>query len=217
MTPGFIKYQRSLHEELMKLSHDEHVAFLDLLTTANYETTTTPRGDIVNRGQVLSSYAALANRWNVSIKRVRTILKTLRDTGLVTVSGTGQGKGRGTLLTVDNYAFTQGVGHSFGHETGQESGHDLGQPLNNTKKCEEDEESFSPFKHPSLTDIQNYDRLKDLHRDPVAFYNYHEPNWTDGNGQPIYDWRRYYARWTNPGNKKVDLSAQIDRVFGGGQ
>ena len=214
MTPGFVKYPRSLHRELMELPHDVHAAFLDLLCSANYERSETSRGECIERGQVLTSYAALSERWNVSIKRVRTILKTLQGMGLVTFRGTGRGKGMGTLISVENYAFTQDVGHSYGHNSGQESGHDLGQSLKKSKKMEEEKKSFIPFEHPTLEKIQAFDRTNELHRDPISFFYHHDPNWADGNGKAIYDWRSYYQNWTNPNSNKNDLSAQILRVFG---
>ena len=207
---GFVKLPRSLHQQLAKLPHDAYFAILDLLVTANYEASATSDGLVVKRGQVLTSLASLSDRWGVSVKRTRTILQILQGMDLVTITGTGRGKGRGTLLTLEFYASSQGEGQGNGQGIGHESGH----LLKKMKKGEEDKESFIPFAHPSLEEVKEYDRTNDLHRDPVSFFRFHNPAWTDGSGQPIYDWRKYYRNWCAP-PKQQSVSDQLERLFGG--
>ena len=122
-------------------------AWVDLLLMAAWsEHTRDFQGEPVHLegGQIVTSQRILANRWNVSHKRVRTFLRKVEKAEAIR---THQGAHGATLITICNYetyqSFSGEQGHTKGHKGGTrraQTGHRRGtqkEPSNskNTNKA----------------------------------------------------------------------------------
>ena len=69
--------------------------------------------------------------------------------------------------------------------------------INNTTK--------ESFKRPSLEEIENYIKEKDLNVDPKQFYDYFEVgNWKDSKGNQVKNWKQKLLTWNKYSVKKKD-------------
>ncbi len=91
-----------------KKPFDERSAWVDLILMANYE-----EGKDLKRGQVLTSYGELADRWRWSKSKVHRFIHKLQREKMVKIgpkrSGTENGTQSGTVLTIEKYAVYQSV------------------------------------------------------------------------------------------------------------
>ena len=112
---GFIKLPRSLLNEWRDILTPEEVGILIYLTAmANYENKTkkAPKGDQLQRGQLVISIRWFAERFNISKSKAERLLAKWENLGIIkrrTVFGTLSGTPTGTLITLEFYAFSQGV------------------------------------------------------------------------------------------------------------
>ena len=83
-----------------KKPFDERSAWIDLILMADYEQT-----EKLKRGQVLTSYGELADRWHWSRDKVRRFLATTFRTTMLTTNRTTNG----TTITIENYSVYQGA------------------------------------------------------------------------------------------------------------
>ena len=116
MGRGWIKLHRqSVDNPLYKVKpFDKWHAWEDILLSVCHEQQEFySKGELVKLepGQMITSYATLANRWGWSIGKVRRFLSTLTGTGMSTLTGTQNG----TVLTVENWAKFQGERHTNEH------------------------------------------------------------------------------------------------------
>lgn len=115
---GYIKIPRSLLNEWQDKLTNEEVGILIYLTAmANYERKPkrAPKGDYLQRGQLVISIRWFANRFGISKSKAQRMLSKWESLGIIkrkaipwTVSGTPSG----TLLTLEFYAFSQGARYS---------------------------------------------------------------------------------------------------------
>lgn len=98
-----------------KKPFDERSAWIDLILMADYEQT-----EKLKRGQVLTSYGELADRWRWSKSRVHRFIRKLQDKKMVKIeqnkSGTENGTQNGTVLTIEKYAVYQSVRNGMRNE-----------------------------------------------------------------------------------------------------
>ena len=112
---GFIKIPRALLNEWSDTLTAEEVGILIYLTAAaNYQDKPmpAPKGDLLERGQLVISLRTLAKRFGISKNKAARLLTKWERLGLIkrkTVSGTESGTYRGTLLTLEFYASSQGI------------------------------------------------------------------------------------------------------------
>lgn len=115
---GFIKVPRALlNEWLNDLPLDESMMLIHLMALANYEDKPkkAPKGDYILRGQLVTSVRSLATTFRISPSRMMRLLIKWEKRGYIkreTKSGTDSGTPSGTLLTLEFYAFSQGVRNS---------------------------------------------------------------------------------------------------------
>lgn len=115
---SYFRLPRSLLDAWRKdFTVEEIGALVLLMSKACYEDQTAPtaKGDLLKRGQLVVSIRGLAQSLQWSEKKVRLFLDKLKRTGW----GTQKGTRKGTLLTLDFYASSQGAGHTKGHKEGQ--------------------------------------------------------------------------------------------------
>lgn len=142
MSRGYIKLHRGWRESDGIENDADAMAWLWLLENAAWKDTTrrTHKGEQVpvKRGEMHTSYRALATAWGWSVKRVRTFIGRLEGASKV-VTAKAQS---GTHLTILNYNKYQDGGHSQGHglgtagaqpghtqEEGKEGKEDTGKPV----------------------------------------------------------------------------------------
>lgn len=99
---GFIQLHRSILRWEWYQDANTKAVFLHLLLTANYEPQKW-RGIVVERGQKITSYSALANETGLSVQNVRTAVKRLVATGEITYKTTS----KYGLVTIKNYDLYQ--------------------------------------------------------------------------------------------------------------
>ena len=110
---GFIKLPRSLLNEWRDILTTEEVGILIYLTAmANYEEKPrrAPKGDQLQRGQLVISVRWFAERFNISKSKAERLLAKWENLGIIkrrTVFGTPSGTPTGTLITLEFYAFSQ--------------------------------------------------------------------------------------------------------------
>ena len=80
--------------------------FIELLLDANY-TEGIFEGIKIQRGQLVTSYAHLADATGLSLQNVRTAIKRLKSTGEITYKSTS----KYSLVTIVNYDLYQSIGY----------------------------------------------------------------------------------------------------------
>lgn len=108
---GWVALHRKLWESDIWKSRkpfDERSAWIDLLLMAEFEDR-----DKAKRGQILTSYGELANRWHWGKSKVYRFLHHLENEKCIEISrsesGTANGTANGTVLTIEKYALYQDV------------------------------------------------------------------------------------------------------------
>lgn len=138
---GWIKLYRTIadHEIWTGEPFTRGQAWVDLLLMACFEDT-----DTIHRGQVLhlpegsfrTSVDYLSKRWNRSPKWVRCTLEILKGKHMVHTLG----QTKGTIITIENWAFYQGQGRTKGQGLGQTEGTPNKNNKNNKKEKEKEKE-----------------------------------------------------------------------------
>jgi len=125
---GFIKVPRELLNDWRdSLSMEEQGILINLMAKANYEDKPkrAPKGDLLQRGQLVTSIRHFAKEFNISEGKTRRLLDKWEKLGLIkrnTVSGTQSGTPSGTLLTLEFYEFSQGIQHTNRHRIQHKDG-----------------------------------------------------------------------------------------------
>ena len=117
---GWIKLYRSLTEnEIWKGEpFSRGQAWVDLLLMVCHEDTETLHNGqvlLLSEGSMRTSVDFLSRRWNRSPKWVRHTLKILEGQTMVTTKG----QTKGTIITIENWAFYQGQGRTKDTEKGR--------------------------------------------------------------------------------------------------
>ena len=99
---GYIRLYRSLLGWEWYQDQNTKAVFLHLLLTANYEPQKW-KGVMVERGQKITSYNALASEIGISVQSIRTAIKHLISTGEITYKTTS----KYGLVTIKNYDLYQ--------------------------------------------------------------------------------------------------------------
>lgn len=95
---GFIKIDRNIVNWRWYGDANTMRVFIHLLLTANYEDKPFERL-IIQRGEVATSYEAIAKKLNLSVRNVRTALNHLKSTGEVT----SKSYSKFQVITIVNY------------------------------------------------------------------------------------------------------------------
>lgn len=126
MAKGYILLHRQLWDnEIWQENEpfDKRAAWVDLLMMANHAENKSVRGmSVVNvqRGQILTSYNHLANRWHWSKSKVFRYMKQLAKRGMIQIrnaNGTESGTTSGTVLTIVKYDVFQTMRNANGTES----------------------------------------------------------------------------------------------------
>lgn len=153
------------------------------------------QGQLVRRGQFITSYNKLAEENGLNRKTVMSHIKRLVSTGEITVKSTK----RWTTVTVVNYAKYQDLAKIDGPQDGLPDGpldgpqDGLNITINNKKnKKTRKRESNTP----TIEEVAAYCSERQNGIDPNRFTNYYEARgWLLGNGVPMKDWKATIRSW----------------------
>jgi hypothetical protein len=232
MDRGYIKLFRKLRDSDIwseQEPFDFRSAWVDLLLCANHRASKARfRNETmtIERGQIWSSEAKLAERWLWHRNRVRRFFKILEQ-GQALRQVSGQ---YGTIITICNYETYQGSLPEKGQESGQVLGQDRdrsGTRLKNSNHSEKDLPSVDPEKESkpkkkATSCPENFEPTEDtlavVHGIAGNGCLVHEPDvrqefvsyWL-GEGKPKKDWQHTYRNWWRsmkrrgqlPGTNKV--------------
>jgi len=95
---GWIKIHRKIINWEWYDDINTKVLFLHLLLTANHEDKKW-RGQIIKRGQKITSLSHLAKELGLTVKQIRVSLNKLKETNEITNKGTN----KFTLITIEKY------------------------------------------------------------------------------------------------------------------
>ena len=224
MKDGYIKLHRKLFESKMWLDEPFTVgqAWVDLIAMANYANKDHFfRGSVqrVMRGQVITSKAALANRWKWSDGKVRRYLANLERLEMVhTDSSTN-----GVVITIENYGVYQDARRTNKRTNDEQTTSERRADDERTTTQEERKERkerkkgnnahISASSIPTLEEVSLFISEENLDVDPDRFWNYYEGvGWKIG-GRPIENWQAVCRRWNGTedyGKKKSGGSGSVD-------
>lgn len=130
MAKGYILLHRQIWENEIWQENDpfdKRAAWVDLLMMANHADNKSVKGMSVvdvKRGQVLTSYNHMANRWHWSKSKVFRYMKQLAKRDMIilrNVNGTESGTTNGTLITIVKYDVFQSWRNANGTESETET------------------------------------------------------------------------------------------------
>lgn len=212
---GFIKLDRKLFQSELWLREQFTYgqAWVDLIAMANWtdkDKFYRNQHQKVKRGQIVTSQQSLADRWKWSRRQVRTYLRNLNESNMVTIKSTRNY----TTITIVNYAIYQDARPTDGPTNGQRKTNRRPTDDQQTTTQEESKEGKKEKIYiPTRADVASYVSEKALPGDPDDVFDYYEAIGWEINGKPIKDWRAVVRRWKQyepPEQKKTGLD--MDKV-----
>lgn len=135
----FIKLDRNILEWRWYKEPTTKTVFIHLLLRANIKDADFMT-ETIHRGELVTSYAALAAETGLSIKQVRTAIRHLKDTGEVKV----RGHSKFSIISMLRYDYYQALGQSQGHSEGNQRAI-KGQQSKNDKNIKEPKELHGAY------------------------------------------------------------------------
>jgi len=180
---NWIKIHRRLKTwEWYKDSNMVHL-FIHLLISANFKPSSW-RGQVIERGQVVTGRKQLSSQTGISEQKIRTCLNRLKSTNELTIKTTN----RFSVITLINYDKYQYIDIKVTNDLTSETPTD-NQQVTTSKKNKEGKEVYIPefteFLEYALTKKPNIDenRLK------LKYESWIENEWSDGNNKKIKSWK----------------------------
>lgn len=159
----------------------------------------------IGRGEVVTSYAKLAETLKISTRNARTAISHLKMTGEVTVKPYP----KFTVISIVNYASYQANRQAERQATDK-------QVTSNRQHSKNERRKEAPLKGsqapPTVADVSAFCQTNGLQVDPQRFVDYYEATGWMLNGTPIQSWQALCRRWNGTQDYKtdqprVDLSA----------
>lgn len=220
---GYFKIERDFLESELWLSEPftPGQAWVDLIGLANYadkDRYYNGKFQTVKRGQVVTSYRTLADRWKWSRGRVSHFIHALEAAKMVDIDKAT----KWTTLTIVNYGLYQDA--SDNKRANKKTNE--GQTKDNKKTNEGLQEEGKEIKKsrrerafddavvsPSLEEVISYQRETGIEVDPEAFWNYYEGNgWMRGSS-PVRNWKAVMRGWVGkPVYKQEPKTTESDAI-----
>lgn len=221
---GYFKIERDFLESELWLSEPftPGQAWVDLIGLANYadkDRYYNGKFQTVKRGQVVTSYRTLADRWKWSRGRVSHFIHALEEAKMVDIDKAT----KWTTLTIVNYGLYQDTsdnkrankktneGQTKDNKKTNEGLQEESKEIKNTRR---ERASADAGVSPSLEEVISYQREAGIEVDPEAFWNYYEGNgWMRGSS-PVRNWKAVMRGWVGkPVYKQEKTKAEeIDEV-----
>ena len=224
---GFIKLHRSLLDWEWYEDVNTCRLFIHCLFKANIEDKKW-QGVEIKRGSFVTSYENLSNETNLTVRQIRTALNKLKMTNELTHITTLHY----SIITIKNYnLYQQNDTQNVTQMTSRCHLDDI--PMSTTKEIknirntnsssvQKNENATTPekvFKKPSLFEVENYIKEKNLSVDGEKFFYYYESiGWKVGRN-PMESWQSALNYWQRTEKKEQQetesWSDYVDRVLGG--
>lgn len=207
---GYFKIERDFLESEFWLSEPftPGQAWVDLIGLANYadkDRYYNGKFQKVKRGQVVTSYRTLSERWKWSRGRVSHFIHALEDAKMVNIDKST----KWTTLTIVNYGLYQDASDNKRASKKTSEGQTKDNKKTNEGLQEESKEGKKRKIYiPSRADISAYVSEEGLRADPDAMFDYYESVGWEINGKPIKDWRAVCRRWKQYEEPKAELSQE---------
>ena len=153
------------------------------------------QGQIIRRGEFVTSLPKLAQETGLTERNVRTALNHLKSTGEVTDRATRKYR----IISVINYDLYQDDDRQSDSQLTDSRQTSDSQPSPNRrrqegKKGRMEEGNRLACAPPSFSEVKEY--MKDTGVDAERFYSYYsERDWTVGDGTPVRNWRSIADSW----------------------
>ena len=181
----WIKVDRNILEWGWYKDANTFRVFMHLLLTANVK----PKkflGVDIGRGEVATSYKAIAETLGISTKSARTAISHLETTGEVAISR----HSHFSVISILNYDSYQANRQSEGKSTGNQRAI-KGQQLKNIKN----NKNIPSVYIPSRAEVSDYVKSNGLDADPDEIFDYYEAVGWEINGKAIKDWKAVCRKW----------------------
>lgn len=216
---GYIRLHRSLLDWEWYDDINVKVLFLHCLLRANYEDKEW-HGIIIPRGSFLTSYSSLSSETGLTYKQVRFALDKLKLTGEVA----HKGQSHYSIITVKNWNEYQIEWQADGQTIGRQLATDnkiknIKTTISSVQKNKNATPPNKVFKKPTLEEVENYIKEKNLSVDGEKFFNYYESiGWKVGRN-PMKSWQSALNYWQRTEkkeqNEEESWAEYVDRVLGG--
>ena len=218
---GWIKIHRSLLDWEWWDDLNTFRVWMTILLSVNHEPKKW-RGIVINEGEMLTSYTALSQKCNMSVRSVRTAINHLKSTGELTCESTKNY----TVIKVLKWGYFQGLSDSGDTPTDIPSDK---RPTNdrqttdkrptsnkndkNDKNVKNDKKK-EVFIRPSLDDVREYIAQNYLPVDPERFFDYYEANgWKISGKSKMKDWKAAIRNWSHREQEKLKERQGGQTVF----
>lgn len=197
---GWIKLHRKMIEWEWYDDINTKTLFLHLLLTANHQDKKW-RGIEIKRGQKLTSLEHLAKETHLTLQQVRTSLNKLKSTSEITIKSTS----KNTLVSIEKYSDYQDDNFENNKQitnkiTNEQQTNNKQITTNNNDNNDNNDKNIykKKFIPPTLEEIKEYAKQKNMTLNPEEFYNYFtEGNWIDSKGNKVKNWKQKMLTWNN--------------------
>lgn len=208
---GWIKLHRKMIEWEWYDDINTKTLFLHLLLTANHQDKKW-RGIEIKRGQKLTSLEHLAKETHLTVQQVRTSLNKLKSTNEITIKSTS----KNTLVSIEKYSDYQDDCFENNKQitnkiTNKQQTNNKQITTNKNDNNDNNDKNIykKKFIPPTLEEIKEYAKQKNMTLNPEQFYNYFtEGNWIDSKGNKVKSWKQKMLTWNNYKQKETKKTFQ---------
>ena len=204
---GFIVINRKITKWQWWTNCTMRGLFIYLLVKANWSDGMF-QGQVVKRGQLITSYDKIAADNDLNRKTVIKYINLLCGTGELLK----ESNNRWTTLTIVNYAkyqdITYGGGLQNGLRNGLRNGHDI-TIINKNKQINNREGTFTP---PTLEMVTDYCKERNNSLNPQLFIDYYNSNgWKVGKNS-MKDWKAAIRSWERREHKPNPTKSKVVNI-----
>lgn len=189
---GYVKLNRNLLDWRWYRDANTIRVFLHLLLSANFKDQPF-ENIIVRRGEVATSYGAIAEALHISARQARTAVTHLKVSGTVSVKQYSKFQ----VISIISWDLYQ---CAVSGTEAVKSQAEVSQKSTN-EECKESKKDSMPtrrtrFTPPTVEEVKAYCAERGNHVDADRFVDFYTANgWTQGRGKPIKDWKACVRTW----------------------
>ena len=189
---GYVKLNRNLLDWRWYRDANTIRVFLHLLLSANFKDQPF-ENIIVRRGEVATSYGAIAEALHISARQARTAVTHLKVSGTVSVKQYSKFQ----VISIISWDLYQ---CAVSGTEAVKSQAEVSQKSTNEECKESKKDSMPPrrtrFTPPTVEEVKAYCAERGNHVDADRFVDFYTANgWTQGRGKPIKDWKACVRTW----------------------
>ena len=189
---GYVKLNRNLLDWRWYRDANTIRVFLHLLLSANFKDQPF-ENIIVRRGEVATSYGAIAEALHISACQARTAVTHLKVSGTVSVKQYSKFQ----VISIISWDLYQ---CAVSGTEAVKSQAEVSQKSTNEECKESKKDSMPPrrtrFTPPTVEEVKAYCAERGNHVDADRFVDFYTANgWTQGRGKPIKDWKACVRTW----------------------